>query len=73
MKSKIEKRKFFKLTFKKSYEKRQGMKYAIYDSNEFHWSVDENEELKVKRKHDNQEVVLSINVNDVETVRPLEL
>ena len=73
MKSKIEKRKFFKLTFKKSYEKRQGMKYAIYASDEFHWSVDENEELTVSRKHDDQEVVLSVSANNVETVVPIEL
>lgn len=69
----MEKRRFFKVIFKKSYEKRQGIKYAIYDSNEFHWKVDGNEELIVSRKHNDQEVVLSVNANDVETVEPLEL
>lgn len=73
MKSKIEKRKFFKIIFKKSYEKRQGMKYAIYDSNEFHWKVDDEDKLIVTRKYDDQEVELSIDANDVETVIPIEL
>lgn len=70
------KRKFFKIVFKKSYEADYGVKYTMYDADEFVWEevvIGSSRRLVVRRKDNRFIEMLSISMSNVDKIVPVEL